>query len=98
MTDRLERLDRPRVVEVHHGVELAVESRPEIVADPLGLRAIDHPDGAAGWMVMFGSRGLLNTVLDAAGLIHQPVQFMYTEVAVIVGIAAVNLPFMVLAL
>jgi len=53
---------------------------------------------AAGWMVMFGSRGLLNTLLGAAGLIHQPLQLMYTEVAVIVGITAVNLPFMVLAL
>jgi putative spermidine/putrescine transport system permease protein len=53
---------------------------------------------AAGWMVMFGSRGLLNTLLGAAGLIHQPLQLMYTEGAVIVGITAVNLPFMVLAL
>ena len=53
---------------------------------------------AAGWMVMFGSRGLLNTLLGAAGLIHQPLQLMYTEGAVIVGITAVNLPFMVLTL
>ena len=53
---------------------------------------------AAGWMVMFGSKGLLNTLLGAVGLIHQPLQLMYTEGAVIVGIAAVNLPFMVLTL
>lgn len=53
---------------------------------------------AAGWMVMFGSRGLLNTLLGAMGVIDRPLQLMYTEGAVIVGITAVNLPFMVLTL
>jgi putative spermidine/putrescine transport system permease protein len=53
---------------------------------------------AAGWMVMFGSKGLLNTLLAGLGLVHQPLQLMYTELAVIVGITAVNLPFMVLTL
>jgi putative spermidine/putrescine transport system permease protein len=53
---------------------------------------------AAGWMVMFGSRGLLNTLLGAVGLIDHPLQIMYTEAAVIAGITAVNLPFMVLTL
>jgi len=53
---------------------------------------------AAGWMVMFGSRGLLNTLLGLVGLIDRPLQLMYTEAAVIVGITAVNLPFMVLTL
>jgi ABC-type spermidine/putrescine transport system permease subunit II len=53
---------------------------------------------AAGWMVMFGSRGLLNTLLALVGLIDRPLQLMYTEAAVIVGITAVNLPFMVLTL
>jgi len=53
---------------------------------------------AAGWMVMFGSRGLLNTLLGAVGLIDRPLQIMYTEAAVIIGITAVNLPFMVLTL
>ena len=53
---------------------------------------------AAGWMVMFGSRGLLNTLLGVTGVIDRPLQIMYTEAAVIVGITAVNLPFMVLTL
>jgi putative spermidine/putrescine transport system permease protein len=53
---------------------------------------------AAGWMVMFGSKGLLNTLLLGAGLADRPLQWMYTETAVIVGITAVNLPFMVLTL
>jgi putative spermidine/putrescine transport system permease protein len=37
-------------------------------------------------------------VAGTMGLIHQPLQLMYTEGAVIVGITAVNLPFMVLTL
>ena len=53
---------------------------------------------AAGWMVMFGSKGVVNTVLGALGLIAAPIQLMYTETAVIIGITAVNLPFMVLTL
>ena len=53
---------------------------------------------AAGWMVMFGSKGVVNTVLGALGLIDRPIQLMYTETAVIIGITAVNLPFMVLTL
>ena len=42
--------------------------------------------------------GLLNTLLGLAGLIDRPLQIMYTEPAVIVGITTVNLPFMVLTL
>ena len=53
---------------------------------------------AAGWMVMFGSKGLLNTLLLGLGLADRPLVIMYTETAVVVGITAVNLPFMVLTL
>ena len=53
---------------------------------------------AAGWMVAFGSRGLLNATLLGAGWIATPVELMFTETAVVVGITAVNLPFMVLTL
>ncbi|HEY8566140.1 MAG TPA: ABC transporter permease [Beijerinckiaceae bacterium] len=53
---------------------------------------------AAGWMVAFGSRGLVNASLMGAGLTAAPLELMYTELAVIIGIAAVNLPFMVLTL
>jgi putative spermidine/putrescine transport system permease protein len=52
---------------------------------------------AAGWMVMFSGKGLLNTLLAGLGLGARP-PLMYTEAAVIVGITAVNLPFMVLTL
>ena len=51
---------------------------------------------AAGWMVAFGQKGLLNYLLDAVGL--QPMTLMYTPTAVFVGIVSINLPFVVLTL
>ncbi|MBV8840476.1 MAG: ABC transporter permease [Alphaproteobacteria bacterium] len=53
---------------------------------------------AAGWMVAFGNKGLVNASLMGIGAISQPIEIMFTETAVIIGIAAVNLPFMVLTL
>ncbi len=53
---------------------------------------------AAGWMVAFGSKGFVNATLMGLGVISQPFEIMYTELAVIIGIIAVNLPFMVLTL
>ncbi len=53
---------------------------------------------AAGWMVAFGSKGFVNSTLMGAGVIEHPLEIMYTETAVIIGIIAVNLPFMVLTL
>jgi putative spermidine/putrescine transport system permease protein len=53
---------------------------------------------AAGWMTLFGSKGFLNVSLMKIGLISEPIQIMFTEGAVIAGIIAVNLPYMVLTL
>lgn len=53
---------------------------------------------AAGWMTIFGTRGFLNVTLMEIGIISGPIQIMYTEAAVIFGIIAVNLPYMVLSL
>jgi len=53
---------------------------------------------AAGWMVAFGNKGLINASLMGLGAISTPLEIMFSEVAVIVGITAVNLPFMVLTL
>ena len=53
---------------------------------------------AAGWMVLFGSKGFLNVTLMQFGVITEPLQIMYTESAVVAGIIAVNLPYMVLTL
>jgi putative spermidine/putrescine transport system permease protein len=53
---------------------------------------------AAGWMVAFGNKGVLNASLMGLGVVSQPLEIMFTEGAVIIGITAVNLPFMVLTL
>jgi putative spermidine/putrescine transport system permease protein len=53
---------------------------------------------AAGWMTIFGSKGFLNVSLMQFGVISEPLQIMYTESAVVAGIIAVNLPYMVLTL
>ena len=51
---------------------------------------------AAGWMVAFGQKGLINTALEAVGL--SPATIMYTPLAVFIGIISVNLPCVVLTL
>ena len=53
---------------------------------------------AAGWMVAFSNKGLINASLMGMGAIDIPLEIMFTETAVIIGITAVNLPFMVLTL
>ncbi len=53
---------------------------------------------AAGWMVAFGQKGVINAILGGLGLISTPIEIMYTTTAVIIGIVAVNLPFVVLTL
>jgi putative spermidine/putrescine transport system permease protein len=53
---------------------------------------------AAGWMTLFGSKGFVNVALMTLGIVDQPLTLMYTEMAVVVGIITVNLPFMVLTL
>lgn len=53
---------------------------------------------AAGWMTVFGNKGAVNASLLGLGLLDQPLEIMFTELAVVIGIIAVNLPFMVLTL
>jgi putative spermidine/putrescine transport system permease protein len=53
---------------------------------------------AAGWMVALGSKGFVNAALTGTGAIDRPLEIMFTETAVVIGITSVNLPFMVLTL
>ena len=48
------------------------------------------------WVVILGRQGIVNTVLAAAGLIDAPVRLLYTESAVVVALAQIQLPLMVL--
>ncbi|MGJ4910079.1 ABC transporter permease [Bradyrhizobium sp. HKCCYLS2033] len=53
---------------------------------------------SAGWMALFARDGLVNTTLLKLGLISAPLEIMYTTKAVIIGIIAVVLPYMILTL
>jgi putative spermidine/putrescine transport system permease protein len=53
---------------------------------------------AAGWMAVMGNRGFLNQALIGLGITAEPIEILYTPTAVVVGIVAVVLPFMILTL
>jgi putative spermidine/putrescine transport system permease protein len=53
---------------------------------------------AAGWMAMLGTKGFVNSALLAIGLVSEPVKILYTPAAVVIGIVAVVLPYMILTL
>ena len=53
---------------------------------------------SAGWMALLGNDGLVNATLLYLGIISTPLKLMYTTQAVIVGIIAVVLPYMILTL
>lgn len=51
-----------------------------------------------GWMVILGTNGLLNQLLQALGLISQPLKILNTEAAVIIGMIHLLIPYMILSL
>jgi putative spermidine/putrescine transport system permease protein len=53
---------------------------------------------AAGWTIFLGREGLLNATLLGLGLISEPLQLMYTPLAVFLGLLSVMLPFVILTL
>lgn len=71
-------------------------SKPMLIILVIVPLFIGNAVRAAGWMVAFGQKGLVNTAL--AGLGIQPVTLMYTPAAVFFGIISVNLPYVVLTL
>lgn len=52
----------------------------------------------AGWMVMLGERGIVNAVLQLAGITDEPLRILYSEAAVIIGTTSVLMPFMIITL
>lgn len=50
------------------------------------------------WMVVLGRKGILNNLLVALGLVDQPQQYLYTPLAVILGLTQLFLPTMILSL
>ena len=53
---------------------------------------------AAGWMVLLADKGLVNSVLLFGGLVSEPIRILYTGTAVVIGLIAVLLPFMIISL
>ncbi|MEH6610287.1 MAG: ABC transporter permease subunit [Halioglobus sp.] len=50
------------------------------------------------WMVMLGKQGLINSLLMGLGITDTPLQFLYTDGAVYLGIVYSYVPFMILPL
>ena len=48
------------------------------------------------WMVLLQRTGVINRILLALGIVTEPVQFMYTETAVLIGMVHLLLPYMIL--
>lgn len=51
-----------------------------------------------GWMVILGSKGLLNQFLLGFGFIDEPLKILYTSNAVIIGLVHLLMPYMIFAL
>lgn len=49
------------------------------------------------WMVILGHNGFLNTLLLRIHLIKEPVQMLYTEFSIVLGLVQLFLPFMILS-
>jgi spermidine/putrescine transport system permease protein len=50
------------------------------------------------WMLILRTEGLINTLLMHAGLIHHPLDLLYNNTAVMIGLVYGELPFMILPL
>ncbi len=50
------------------------------------------------WIVILGRFGMINQLLRALGIIQQPAKLLYTQGAIVVGLAQLFLPLMVLSL
>lgn len=53
---------------------------------------------AAGWVAIFGDRGVLNSALAAMGVISEPIAFLYTPTALVIAMGSALLPYMALSI
>lgn len=65
-----------------------------LVLGPLFISVISR---TLGWVLLFGSTGVVNQALMALNLIDRPLRFMYTETGVIIALTHVLVPFMVIS-
>jgi putative spermidine/putrescine transport system permease protein len=50
------------------------------------------------WMTLLSDKGVINQTLISLGLITQPLQLMYNETGIVIGLVHIYVPFMVLTL
>jgi putative spermidine/putrescine transport system permease protein len=50
-----------------------------------------------GWALLFGSTGLVNQALMGAGIVRTPLQFMYSEIGIVIALTHVLIPFMMIS-
>ncbi|MFC3339264.1 ABC transporter permease [Paracandidimonas soli] len=53
---------------------------------------------AAGWMIILGHAGAINSLLGWLGLADEPLKLLYTPAAVVVGTTGIVLPYLILTL
>jgi len=51
-----------------------------------------------GWLVILGSTGIINNALMWLRIVDSPVKIMFTDIAIVIGLAHIVLPFMVLSI
>jgi putative spermidine/putrescine transport system permease protein len=72
--------------------------RPLVLAAVLFSYAVGTMPRAFSWIVLLGDRGLLNQALMAAFDLTEPVEMLYNQAGVLIGMTHVMLPLMVLTL
>ncbi len=53
---------------------------------------------AYGWLILLGSKGIINEIVLALGLSDEPIKLIYRELTLVIGLVHVLIPFMVLAI
>ena len=53
---------------------------------------------SAGWLALLGNSGMVNAVAQWAGLVREPMQLMYNQIAVVSVMVTIVLPLMVMTL
>jgi putative spermidine/putrescine transport system permease protein len=66
-----------------------------IVVTPLFLGEVVR---TYSWIIVLGNNGFINSVLLNLGIVHQPIQFMFTTFGVVVALVHVTMPVMVIML
>lgn len=65
-----------------------------IVLGPLLISVVAR---TLGWALLFGSTGLINVALVRLGIIASPMQFLFSETGVVIGLVHVLVPFVVIS-